>query len=430
MSSGHILPTLLLLSALSVSPAADRFPRTDFRQPDFFPILNWDPLHGWDGKTRDCETNGLESLKECHFNIGGFVQARDLGQCKKLGLGAIYLPEEPPIPALTYQSQWKTLSDAEIERRIKAMLKAGGSNPALKGYFIMDEPSASDFPALGKAVAALRKYAPDKFAYINLFPDYAIPGSAPSSQLGTATYTEYLERFVTEVKPPFLSYDNYRVEYSRDLQDRGIAASYFQNLIEVRRVGLKYNLPCLQIVSSNQLQPSQTTPTPANLALQAYTTLAAGFRGVTWYTYYARGYQYSPIGPDGNKTLTWAYLSEINRQVAALAPVLSQLTSSGVYFTAPPIADGLPLLPGKLVESISCASPVMVGEFSGSRGESFFMLVNLNLERSANLSWKLKTPNASLKMVSPLDGKIEPLPVTKDGLWLAPGQGVLLQVGP
>src|SRR5438132_884283 len=141
--------------------------------------------------------------------------------------------------------------------------------------------SRADFSALAKAVAAVKKCAPGKLAYINLFPEYATLGAPDKSQLGTTNYTEYLERFVAEVKPQVLSYDNYMVQYSDDLKKRDVAASYFRNLIEVRRMGQKYHLPCLQIVAANQLRPGHAIPSPANLSLQAYTTLAAGFRGVT-----------------------------------------------------------------------------------------------------------------------------------------------------
>jgi hypothetical protein len=69
------------------------------------------------------------------------------------------------------------------------------------------------FGALAKAVAAVRKYAPGKLATINLYPNYATiwQMNQVKSQLGTATYTEYLERFVNEVKPMVISYDNYMV---------------------------------------------------------------------------------------------------------------------------------------------------------------------------------------------------------------------------
>jgi hypothetical protein len=337
------------------------------------------------------------------------------------------LPSDPAFTNIQYLCDWKKLSDAQIDRRVKNDVTAAGSSRAIMGFFIMDEPGASDFPALGKAVAAVRKYAPGKLAYINLFPDYATLGAPNTSQLGTATYTEYLERFVNEVHPQFISYDNYMVQYSGDLKDRGKAASYYHNLLEVRRVAQEHHLPYLNIVSGNQIMPGTPIPSPANLSFQAYTTLAAGYRGVTWYTYFSRGYQYSPIDSLGKKTPTWTSLKEVNRQVMALAPVMSRLESTGVFFTAPAPVDNLPLLPGSLVESASCATPLMIGEFQGSAGQACVMVVNLSLESSGKFNLKTRQAGASWKIVSPIDHSLASIDLHA-GYWLTAGQGVLLML--
>lgn len=408
--------------------AQARLDRADISHPGFFPILPWDPYHGWGQPLIEGRKHGLESIAQCNFNMAGFVLPKDLPLCRKTGLGAIMLPTDAAFTNYQYLCGWKKLSDQQIERRVKDMIAASGSNPAIKGYFIMDEPGASDFPALAKAVAAVKKYAPGKLAYINLFPDYATLGAPDTSQLGTATYTEYLDRFIREVKPQLISYDNYMVQYSMDLQDRATAASYYKNLLEIRRVAQEHQLPYLNIVAASQLQPQKTIPSPANLLFQAYTTLAAGYRGVTWYTYFGDGYPYAPIAKSGGKTLTWGYLQEVNRQVAALAPVMSRLTSTGVFFSAPPVAEHLPLLPGNLIESVACPSPVMVGEFQHENGERYAMVVNLSLEKSAPFTLKTKMPGQSLGIVSAVDGTVSAFD-SKAGLWLIAGQGILLALG-
>jgi hypothetical protein len=419
----------LLLAVEMGGQAADRFASSDFTARDFFPILHWDPLHGWEGKSCECETNGLKSMAECNFNMAGFVLAVDLPMCRKLGLGAIVLPPPEAGAPLKFQSQWKELTDEEIDRRIRAMVRYAGSSPAVKGYFIMDEPGASDFPALGKAVAAVKKYAPGKLAYINLFPDYATAGAPNLSQLGTSNYTEYLERFVAEVHPQMLSYDNYQVEYSADLKRSEVAASYFRNLAEVRRVGQRHHLPCVQIVAANQLGPEHTIPTPANLALQAYTTLGAGFRGITWYTYYDRGYHYASIDVEGRKSPTWGYLSEVNRQVATLAPIMSRLVSTGIYFSAPSPSEGLPLLPGKILEVVACSTPLMVGELNDPRVGDYAMAVNLSLAQTARLEIKTKVAGQTVRRISAMDGLPHKFDPDKERIWLPAGQGVLLKIG-
>ena len=389
--------------------------------------MPWDPLHGWDAKHLEFKTNGLESIKDCGFNFAGFVLPPDLKQCRKLGLAAIVLPTDDPIRPSDDRKHWRHLSDAEIEARIKEMTASAGSNPAAMGFFIMDEPSVADFPALAKAVAAVKKHAPGKLAYINLFPGYATLGAADMSQLGTTNYTEYLDRFVNEVHPQLLSYDNYTVQYSDDLKKPAIGASYFRNLLEVRRIGQKYHLPFVQIVAANQLRPFHPIPSAANLALQAYTTLAAGYRGVTWYTYFGRGYKYSPIDGSGLKTPTWDYVRVVNRHVAALAPTLRHLRSTGIFFTEPPIASGLPILPGNLITGIKSASPMMAGEFDGLDG-SYVMLVNLSLDRSCNFTFTLRQSSDHPQEISPMDGKLRAFLPGKDGYWLPAGEALLLRL--
>lgn len=414
--------------ATTTRPAASRFDYADITRPTFFPILPWEPNHGWKAPHLERKPDGLETLAECNFNLAGFVTPEDLPRCERLGLGAIVVPPDSVLTSPTYFREWGKLSDQEIEGRVKATVEAAGSSPAVMGYFIVDEPGVKEFAGLAKVVAAVKKHAPGKLAYINLYPDYATIGNPDKSQLGTTNYTEYLERFVNEVKPQALSYDNYMVEMSQDLALPVKAASYYRNLLEVRRVAQKYHLPCLNIVTANQIRPVANPPSPANYMFQAYTTLAAGYRGVTWFTYYQGGYPTAPIDSSGHKTLTWAWLKEVNQEIAALAPTLSRLTSTGIFFSAPPPADGLPLLPGRLVDAVTCATPVMVGEFQAPDGTPYVMVVNLSLERSAKFTLATAQPHDAISIVSAMDGALSPYDKNA-GCWLTAGQGVLLRLG-
>ncbi len=411
------------------SPAPSRELEPFSLPPDLFPILPWDTLHGWSGQGRNLK-NGLESIAECNFTLAGFVKPEDLPLCEKLGLAAIMAP-------VLGKELWLKLSGEEIKNRVERVIEQTGHSKAVLGYFLVDEPGVLYFPGLAKGVAAVKKYAPGKLAYINLFPSYATVGAPDSSQLGTATFTEYVERFVAEVKPQLLSYDNYMVEFSDDLQDEKLASVYFADLLEIRRIAQKNGLPFWNIVSCNQLRPETTVPSPANLALQAYTTLAAGGRGVSWYKYFADGYAYAPIDAAGEKTDTWRYLQVVNRQLRTLGPIVNRLRSTGVFVTAPAPFKHLPVLPGRVVEQVhSTASirgrvdvhpPVMVGEFSDERGNDYLMLVNLSLQRSANVKLKTVKPKAVKQVFSAEDGRLLPWD-EEQGQWLTAGQGVLVKV--
>jgi hypothetical protein len=301
----------------------------------------------------------------------------------------------------------------------------------------MDEPGVTSFPLLGKIVAAVKKHAPGKLAYINLFPSYATVGAPDRSQLGTATYTDYLERFVNEVKPQFLSYDDYMVQFSDDMQESKRAAIYYADLLEIRRVSQKYGLPFWNIVSCNQIRPATTIPSPANLAFQAYSTLAAGGRGVSWYKFYQDGYAYAPIDSAGERTETWRYVQVVNRQIKVLGPIMNRLRSTGIFFASPAPASSLPLLPGRIVKTVlSKASPrgivkaepqLMVGEFTDEKGTDFVMVVNLSLERSTNIKLETVKPCKTKQVCSSEDGRRMPLD-EKNGHWLPAGQGVLVRL--
>ena len=127
--------------------------------PGFFPINPWGSHF----------RAGLAPMAECNFTMAGFfVTPEDVPHCKELGLKAIIwsgLPRD-------YGALAK-MSDEDIEARVKKAVWETRNDPTILGYFIIDEPGAIAFHALGVAVKAVKKYAPGKLAYINLFPNHA-----------------------------------------------------------------------------------------------------------------------------------------------------------------------------------------------------------------------------------------------------------------
>ena len=92
----------------------------------------------------------------------------------------------------------------------------------------------------------------------------------------------------------------------------------------------------------------------------------------------------------------------------------------------PSPAWDLPMLPGKLIESVTSSTPLVVGEFSGAKGEKYAMVVNLSLERTTQV--KIKAVDGhGIQIVSAVDRVLSNYD-EKLGLWLNAGQGVLLKV--
>jgi len=339
--------------------------------------------------------------------------------CEDLGILAI-------VEKSISKKEWKKLSDEEVIARFKAKIEKTESSDALLGFYIVDEPGASFFPQMALAVQTVKELMPGKLAYINLFPSYATLGAPNLSQLETKTFDEYLERYISEVKPQFLSYDDYKVQYSNDLENKGQASIYWRDLLTFREKALEHDLDFWNIVSSNQIRPSTPPPSPANLLFQAYTTLAAGGKGVSWYTYFGRGYGYGPVDREWKRTVSWNYLKMVNEQLKVIGPMMMNLESTGVYFTEPVSVDCMPTLPGDVVDSATADQPLMIGEFKDPDGGSWAMIVNLSLDRSTKFSFSSSVGGESTRHYSPVDGSALKLEA-ENSLWLTAGQGVLIK---
>jgi hypothetical protein len=84
------------------------------------------------------------------------------------------------------------------------------------GYFLHDEPRAKDFPALARAVAAVRSQHPDALSFINLLGTANFSAAEAKALYGVPTYEEYVDSFIATVKPDILSYDCYPEYASMD----------------------------------------------------------------------------------------------------------------------------------------------------------------------------------------------------------------------
>jgi len=390
-----------------------------FSDATFFPIFPWDPQRGWDGTTR--HTQGLEAIAACNFTVAGFVEPDDLPACEALGLSALLYD---PAFCQGAQPDWASLSQDEADDVIRGWMAHGGDSPAVYGFFIYDEPGANDFPALARAVDAVRRLAPGKLAYINLFPNYATAGG-DDSQLQTDTFEEYVERFVREVHPQVISWDNYMPQYSGDMRDVTMATLYYTNLLQVRDVAQRHGLPYWHIVSSSRINERSAVPTPASLAFKGWTSLAAGCSSVAWFCYYDHGMRWSPVDDHERRNLTWYWLAEVNRQLALTGPILRGMRSTGLYLTAEGLTAPMPAPPEPLASAVMADQPLMLGTFKDAKGVCHAVVVNLSLERTAvaTLDYPVAVEELSLTGAGWLTREPE------EPLYLPPGQGAVLRVG-
>lgn len=352
----------------------------------------------------------LKKMRDCGLTVAGFVTPATLDACEAAGLKAIV--SDPRCA----NYDWTHVDENVARSNITSLVKEVGKHPAVYGYYLRDEPNSSFFPGLAKVAAQIHELAPDKWAYINLFPNYANAG-----QLGTSSYEDYLEKFISTCKPTVLSYDNYSL-----MDDGSLRDGYWQNLEAMRNASVKHKIPFWNIVLS-VAHFNYREPGAADLRFEVYTTLAYGGKGIAYFCYFAPqvgNYRGAPIDQFGNETQSWQWMQNVNLQVAKLAPTLQQLTSDEVYhFGEVPAGCHAPDEKSLVKDS---GKDFMCGDFTHSDGSRYVLLVNKNLEKSRVCSPQFRNAPKSVQKISPYTGV--PVPFAGEQVWVAPGQGTLLKV--
>jgi hypothetical protein len=370
---------------------------------NFFPIMPWNWMPN--------DPAVLQRVKDCGFTVAGFVAPGTLDACHAVGLKAIV--SDPR----TSGYDWANVDEKAAREKVATLVAEVGRHPAVFGYYLRDEPPASWFPGLNKVATAVRELAPDAWPYINLFPDYASAG-----QLGTTDYAEYLERFITTCRPRIVSYDNYSI-----MDDGSLRPNYWTNLEAVRAACRRHGVVFWNIVLS-VAHFNYREPSAADLRFQAYTTLAYGGRGLSYFTYIAPSvgnYRNAPVDQFGNLTPTWHHLQNVNLQVQKLGPTLLQLTSDEVYH----FGDVPAGCRGPSTNSLVTAMPgdtFAVGDFTHDDGSRWVLAVNKDFAKSRVCSPQFRTSPKRLLHVSPYTGAL--IPMGGEHVWLAPGQGALLKL--
>ncbi len=232
----------------------------------------------------------------------------------------------------------KTLDNPEAKAKLDALIQRVRKHPALYAYFLQDEPSTAEFAGLGRLVTYLRERDPDHLAYINLFPTYA-----SNKQLGNAgdtvtAYKEHLSQFIDIVQPDLLSYDHYHFSVKGDRDQ------YFLNLGMIRQAALEARMPFLNIVQACTWTPSMRVPDGDELRWLAFTSLAYGAQGLSYFVYCHPKHEGAMAKADGTPTELYQAAKVFNREFVAMASQLQPLRSLAVYHAGmtPPGTTALP----------------------------------------------------------------------------------------
>ena len=194
-------------------------------------------------------------------------------------------------------------------------------HPAIWAVDIGDEPSALDFPYYGDVVRRMREALPDTPLYLNLYPNYASvaqnTGSQTVSQLGTATYAEYVDAYCREVPLDYVSYDFY--PYMAPASMDQLLSRMYDNFIVVadacRRTKRSFwYIP--QVNSREGVPPASVN----QLRFQANAALSFGAEVITW-AYWCKGWWTNNVlDADGKQTEQYEKLKLVNAELKAIGP--------------------------------------------------------------------------------------------------------------
>jgi hypothetical protein len=284
------------------------------------------------------------------------------------------------------------------------------------GYLIGDEPDIAKLTEYRKVFKRFRSAHPDKFCFVNLFPQYV-----GETRLG-GSYLSYVEKYFEFLKPRYCSLDNYpcfwfnidRTDFYHDIE----ILRYYAIKNNSRQIGF------VQVYSSNVCREVSES----DIAWQVNSFLAYGCKGL-WYFYYrhpAAGIEapvkenkkldyifdfsnkpgkqtkpYKPICVFGSGVLdandetdyTYPFVKRINKEVLVWGPILSQLKSVAVrHASGTPAAGYSPYAPvgtepfhsgtEKYIASISVpndskgAGEFIISYFEDSKKQPYVMIVN------------------------------------------------------
>jgi hypothetical protein len=310
--------------------------------------------------------------------------------CRELGLPLMVIDTRINVE-MTAKPGWrKTIADTVADY---------ASHPAFYGLWGWDEPASDVFAPLAAMTEEFRKHAPHRLFHLNIFPNYATP-----EQLGTPTYREHVEKFVSIVKPQLLCFDHYAV-----MANGTIRPEYYENLATIRQCALKNGLvPWMFILSLKH--NAYADPSEGQMRWQAYTALAYGMKGILYFVYWP----YEALAPSaivdlqGKPTRLYPIVTKLNGEIRAIGKILLTLTSTGVYHTGsiPPGGTRLPLdAPLQLPADES----LVIGLFEDRAKTRYALIANADPNHPVDFAIALHPEVKSLSAISPADGTASPL---------------------
>ena len=261
-------------------------------------------------------------------------------------------------------------------------------HPALQGFLMWDEPSATDFDWLADAKAKFRSLMPeDKVFYVNLFPQPCSYESlyGENYDRNAVNYeTNYVDVFLRKVQPEQLSVDYYPL-----MEGNLIRPSYYQNL-ETLAYRAKDNCIPLEVTVQNAGHDTTdgryVSPSVQQLRWQMAVAMTYGASTLDHYIFTSHEETYAPM-VDFN-TLKPTELFEnaktVDLELRAWEDIYCSYRwlGSGKVDTAESnmmllrLTKSLPQDQWGVLSNIESDGDVIFGIFENAYGENAYMITN------------------------------------------------------
>lgn len=406
MKETMLLAVIMLLIAAGAAVARD----------EFF-------IGQWCGPTEFTQERFAE-VAAANFNVAmvgagsaeANIKALDLCQANKIKGLVIDERTNPP----------KSRRDPNFTATLDAAIADYSKHPALWGYYITDEPDASQFNRCAMVNHYLLSKDPKHMPFVNLLPTYAT-----RDQLGASTYDTYVDQSLRVIGQKFLSYDHYAL-----MADGSVRPDYFSNMAIIRRQSIKHKVPFNFILLSVPHGPYKDVTEP-DLRWQVNTALAYGAKGIMYFTYTtpndpAWGYHDAIIDASGKPSAKYEIVKRINGELKKLGPTLMKLHSVAVFHTGTLPEGCKPLPEGGLIKGIK-GGEFVIGQFYSDDGGRYAMIVNRSLTKAARATVEF-SQDVAVNPVNPASGKEDASVTGNDNgtcVWKAsfqPGQGMLVRI--
>ena len=422
-------------------------------EPDYASRINEDVMHigAWvappppqkAGDMNYCTQEAYNDIAACGINnIGGFYECTALkeGDVDAIERALIYA-ENAGIGM--YVCDWNFGGGNSIflkdDEAIHARMDKYAKYDSFAGAIIRDEPKISEFDTLRRIKEGWDRVFPDKEGFINLNPmvqTYAYLGLNE----GENYQEHYVRRYVEEVKPKVLAFDNYPMMVD-GWGEPSIQAMFLKNLESCAEEAKRANLPLWCFIQALSYNPSTRSPNEAELRYQILTSMAYGVKGYKYFSYWTLDHDGAPdtaamVSKKGEKTDAYYAAQTINREVLAFDHVYLNYDWEGTMCV---LGEGNtknkcfsmlsnPLQSHERIKSVKANQDTVIGTFKDKNNNDAFMVVNFSdpaYGLSDTVELQLKGASKAVCYIQGIRSVVE----TKKGklnLQLPPGNGAFV----